>query len=275
MKIHMPVLVMGGILLSILNIHGQSGLIEIPRSGQTVSYHPGDDGDLQMGKVWPNPRFTDHGNGSCTDHLTGLMWTTDGNLMASRDPSFDQDRIPGDGDVDWTTALAYIEKLNVDTYLGFNDWRLPNVNELLSICDLSRDDTALSSGHPVAGLKKLYWSSTTRDRARYTALGVFLREYYVHANITQLAGEVDYFIKYPELYSGSSWEFYVIPVRGDASSGSGSVKLAATGQSYAFLNGDDGSLREGLAWPDPRYTSNGDSTVTDRLTGLCWRPVPI
>ena len=63
-----------------------------------------------MGIPIPTNRFTDHGNGTATDALTGLMWATDANLIATRDPDFDQDRTPGDGDINWKTALNYIQK---------------------------------------------------------------------------------------------------------------------------------------------------------------------
>jgi len=33
--------------------------------------------------------------------------------------------------------------------------------------------------------------------------------------------------------------------------------------------GEDGELRRGVAWPDPRFAINGDC-VTDKLTGLMW-----
>src|SRR5208282_4265467 len=34
--------------------------------------------------------------------------------------------------------------------------------------------------------------------------------------------------------------------------------------------GEDGALQEGVAWPSPRFTDNGDQTQTDNLTGLRW-----
>ena len=67
----------------------QQGVIQLPATGQTTSYYPGDDGDLQMGVAIPENRFTDHGNGSATDQLTALMWVLDGNLIVPRDPDFD------------------------------------------------------------------------------------------------------------------------------------------------------------------------------------------
>lgn len=35
----------------------------------------GQDRETRPGIAWPSPRFTDHGNGTVTDNLTGLMWT--------------------------------------------------------------------------------------------------------------------------------------------------------------------------------------------------------
>ena len=47
----------------------------VPQTGQTTSYEIGDDGDLERGVVWPDPRFTDNANGTVTDNLTGLIWS--------------------------------------------------------------------------------------------------------------------------------------------------------------------------------------------------------
>ena len=74
-----------------------TGVITLPRSGQTTSYYAGDDGALQTGAAWPVARFNDPGDGSITDTLTGLMWVKDFNLMLTRDPGFDTDG-PADGE---------------------------------------------------------------------------------------------------------------------------------------------------------------------------------
>lgn len=34
--------------------------------------------------------------------------------------------------------------------------------------------------------------------------------------------------------------------------------------------GQDGDIRSGVAWPNPRFVLNGNGTVTDMLTGLVW-----
>ena len=51
----------------------------MPKTGQTTCYATGDDGDLEKGVAWPNPRFTDNGNGTVTDNLTGLIWLKNAN----------------------------------------------------------------------------------------------------------------------------------------------------------------------------------------------------
>ena len=56
----------------------------VPKTGQTTSYTTGDDGDLEMGVPWPSPRFTDKGDGTVTDNLTGLIWLKDANCFGGR-----------------------------------------------------------------------------------------------------------------------------------------------------------------------------------------------
>ena len=46
----------------------------VPKTGQTSSTPPVDDGGLQKGVAWPTPRFTNNNNGTVTDNLTGLIW---------------------------------------------------------------------------------------------------------------------------------------------------------------------------------------------------------
>jgi hypothetical protein len=46
-----------------------------------------------------------------------------------------------------------------------------------------------------------------------------------------------------------------------------------TGQTTSYATGDDGDLQKGVVCPEPpepRFTDNGDGTVTDNCTGLVW-----
>ena len=49
-----------------------------------------------------------------------------------------------------------------------------------------------------------------------------------------------------------------------------SVPVAKTGQTTEYRPGDDGDYQNGIASPSPRFTDNGDGTVTDNLTELMW-----
>ncbi|KJU86166.1 secreted protein containing DUF1566, partial [Candidatus Magnetobacterium bavaricum] len=74
------------------------GTIELPKTGQTSTYATGDDGAIEGGVAWPSPRFTDNGNQTVTDNLTGLMWTKDANLPAATKT--------------WQQALDYVTSMN-------------------------------------------------------------------------------------------------------------------------------------------------------------------
>lgn len=61
-----------------------TGAIQLPQSGQTVSYASGDDGNLQKGVAWPTPRFIDIGDGTMADTLTGLIWAKDVSISGKK-----------------------------------------------------------------------------------------------------------------------------------------------------------------------------------------------
>ncbi len=46
--------------------------------------------------------------------------------------------------------------------------------------------------------------------------------------------------------------------------------VAKTGQTTSYATDDDGDLQTGVAWPTPRFTYNGNGTVTYNLTALVW-----
>jgi hypothetical protein len=137
----------------------------VPQTGQTTIYATGDDGDLQKGVAWPNPRFTDNLDGTVTDNLTGLMWIKD----ASRgcfDTMAWQDALDGIADFNANPGLFSCN----DYTANYNDWRLPNLNELKSLvhydCDMpsisNTAGTACWDGEPFFGVRAdHYWSGTT------------------------------------------------------------------------------------------------------------------
>jgi hypothetical protein len=143
----------------------------VPQTGQTNCYaggalipcdSTGQDGAIQAGVPWPTPRFTDNGDGTVRDNLTGLIWLKQANCL---------------GSVPWADALAAAHTL-ASGQCGLTDgsvpgdWRLPNIRELLSLIDFGSESPALSNtagtgtlteGDPFVGvgLGGLYWSSTS------------------------------------------------------------------------------------------------------------------
>lgn len=160
---------------------------QVPRTGQTKTYSPRDDGALRKGVPWPVPRFVrmvnslddtgigeggipDNGicdgtepcNGAVLDRLTGLTWLQNAGCL------------PATG---WQNALATANQL-ASGQCGLNDgsapgdWRLPNMNELRSLLDFGCVNPALSDGtgtgcyatdtNPVFSNVRvgLYWSSS-------------------------------------------------------------------------------------------------------------------
>jgi hypothetical protein len=139
------------------------------KTGQTLTYYDRDDGDLKMGVSWPNPRFTDNGDGTITDLFTSLMWSKNANCLKTQYPDFDNDGSQGDGGISWNHAFDFINGMNAELFSqcngGHHDWRLPNVNELRSLIDYSKFHLSLPSGHPFIMVgdngRFSYWTSTT------------------------------------------------------------------------------------------------------------------
>ena len=55
-----------------------------------------------------------------------------------------------------------------------------------------------------------------------------------------------------------------------ASAATPPAPIPQTGQTISYAAGDDGALRNGVVWPNPRFNDNGNGTATDNLTGLMW-----
>ena len=173
---------------------GAKALVE--KTGQITSYSAtgGEDGDLKKGVAWPNPRFTDKGNGTVTDNLTKLIWLKNANAFGVRT---------------WEQALSDANTLSsgsaglTDGSMA-GDWRLPNRKELESLLDFAYYGPALSSasgmsqwtsGDAFIGVQSsIYWSSTTYSGYTAGAWGVDLSD-----------GSVS--------YGGKANTYYVWPVR--------------------------------------------------------------
>jgi hypothetical protein len=163
-RIQMVLILMA--VLVFLPVLTPAGAVDLPRTGQTTPYAGGDDGNLQEGVVWPSPRFTDNGDGTVTDNLTGLMWAKDGDLGGTKN---------------WADALTYVSALDHATY---DDWRLPNVNELESLINAEQASSAawLNAQGFTDVQAGTYWTSTTYGNNPLNAWVVNMEDGYVVAS---------------------------------------------------------------------------------------------
>ena len=201
----------------------------------------GQDGEFRSGLPWPKPRLDLLSDSLVQDRLTSLVWPRTASL--------------GDFPMSWTEALEAVSRMNHENAMGHADWRLPNRRELSSLVSYSHHRPALPEGHPFTVSQTWYWTSTTAAIAPDCAWRVHLE-----------GGRM--------FYGDKARDAMAWPVRGE------SPVLARTGQRGCWdgtgaiadcgATGQDGDLRMGAPWPEPRFMVEEDG-VRDLLTGLLWR----
>lgn len=124
--------------VSVLEIQAQKLLpFRLPDTGQTQDYTstPGEDADY----VINSQSFTNNGDGTITDNITGLIWQkTDG------------------GEMTFENAITYCDNLVLGS---FSDWRLPTAIELFSINNHNNLNPALNTVYFTQNAAEYWWSS--------------------------------------------------------------------------------------------------------------------
>jgi len=254
---------MAAIFIPVMPALLSAGVVNLPRTGQTVCYNSngltincngtGQDGDRQPGVIWPYSRFTDHGDGTITDNLTGLMWLQNGNLFG-----------PGSR-MEWEDALFNLARMNAGVIdnSGYTDWRIPNINELESLVNIGASDQAAWLNNQgfvnVQSSVWYYWSSTM-----LASSGDSL------AWAVRMSDGKTHFLPTSGTENGRNHFWAVRAGQMDNPDENFPANVWKTGQTTTFYPGDDGYLQRGVAWPASRFTDNGNGTITDNLTGLMW-----
>jgi hypothetical protein len=182
------------------------------------------------------PSYTDNGDGTVTDNVTGLMW--------SQSPDLD-----GDGHIDAADKLTYAEALaSAETFdlAGYDDWRLPTIKELYSLIDFSGLDPSgpgsaaeipfidtdvfdFGYGDVTAGERIIDAQYASSTLYRGTTMGGNETMFGVNFADGRIKG-------YPTRLKS----YYVLYVRGN--------------EAYGVND----------------FVDNGDGTITDEATGLTW-----
>ncbi len=248
------------------------GKVTLPKTGQNLCNDvsgvaipctdTGQDGEVQKGMTWPEPRFRVDGTSSCiTDSLTGLTWARNANLLANSAAT-----PPDTGQRTWQQALNYANHLQL---CGYTDWRLPNRREvprLINFGSLKSSEWLTAQGF--TNVQSLYyWTSSSYAFSGNAAWIVSVED-----GVVAIAGK---YLAYA----------YVWPVRGGSST---VANLPVTGQLACYdvtgnsigtvsciNSGQDGELKFGITWPTPRFIlDNSGNCITDNLTGLMWVRAP-
>ncbi len=123
-------------------------------TGHIKAYPDGSDGSPMAGKYVRCVQGREYGIntfvtrqvGTVTDKATGLMWTQEDSQVA----------------LDWQEALAFAAQKNAENYMGYRDWRVPNIKELQSIVDYSGVYPAIDSRYfQITDIDSYFWSSTS------------------------------------------------------------------------------------------------------------------
>jgi len=146
------------------------------QTGQTILYHAGDDGDLEEGiakdytilttaqysgttDILINAKTHALSNNCVKDNMTDLMWARFVPLA---------DIGPGNnGKLFWLDTTnneeiwAFLSQVNANSLGGHNDWRIPNLDELLTLLNAGTNTPAIDTVVFPSTPSDEHWSSTT------------------------------------------------------------------------------------------------------------------
>ncbi len=142
--------------------------------------------------------YTDIGNGTVRDNITGLIWENKTNMDGIVnyadphdadnkyhwcDPNPDTNGgVPGyycENDYSMDT-MDFLNQLNDTNFGGYDDWRIPTIKELLTLADMGRFDPAIDPLFVISSSPSpTYWSASSDLSTRSYALTVIFYQGHV------------------------------------------------------------------------------------------------
>lgn len=192
------------------------------------------------------PSYTDNGDGTITDNITGLMW--------EKSPERN-----GDGTLNYSDKMTYASAMQNAASCrtgGYTDWRLPTIKEqysLIMFYGAEPNPTATSQGSAAPYINTNYFTFAYGD-LNATSHGATSNERLIDA---QYASSTLYV---STTMGGNSTMFGV-------NFADGRIKGYPSGnqKKYYVLY-----VRSNINYGKNNFTNNGDGTVTDNATGLMW-----
>ena len=119
----------------------------------------------------PSENFKINGNGTINDKKTGLMWK-----VASEGQTWSGGKVSGACEIfTWRKAMKRVEAVNsgsVGDNCGYNDWRVPTVEELATIVEKAAYGPSINLEIFPGTPSSYYWSSTAESNFSSDAQGV-------------------------------------------------------------------------------------------------------
>ncbi len=109
--------------------------------------------------------YVDNGDGTVTDFATGLTWQKGGSINY----------------VTYDNVKAYVDEINAERFAGYDDWRVPTVDELMSLLEPEKSSTDLYIDPVFDKMQSWCWSSDVRSNG--TVWIVYFRYGHVYWNV--------------------------------------------------------------------------------------------
>ncbi|MBT4947489.1 MAG: DUF1566 domain-containing protein [Candidatus Marinimicrobia bacterium] len=81
------------------------------------------------------------------DRASGLMWQQSGSVK----------------EISYSEAREYLERLNSDQFVGYNDWRLPTLEEAMSLMEPAERSNGMYIDSVFDNMQRWIWTSDTNE----------------------------------------------------------------------------------------------------------------